>query len=620
MSLKIPSIFSVVDKFTGPVDKMTKAMDKFGSAGGEAAARVERRMRKVSDASFDVAKKAGTAGLAIMAPLALAVRESVKFEEKMSNVATLLDTTQESMQDMSNNVLDLATKMPVSIDDLASSLYDIRSAGISAKDSMMALEFSAKLGTAGLATTAEATNLMTSAMNAFASEGKSAEEIADILFKTVKAGKTNVSQIAQAFGASAPVIQAAGVTLADFQAATAALTTVGTPASQAQNQLRAAITALSKPSKDMEAIFAKLGVKTVPEMIKKYGSMGNAFQAINAQGAKLNINMAKAWSSTEALASVTALTGATNEAYVKTLEDMTQGTNALNEAFQKQSATGKAALQLAQNNLQAVAITIGAELLPVVVKLLQKLMPVIKSVKTWVKENPKLAKTVILGVAALGALLLVISALATIVGVFAKGIMLITTVSKLWTVATMVLNAALWANPIVWIIAAIIALIAVVIAIIKYWDEWGASLTLLMGPLGMLISLIVTIGKHWDKIKQAFKEGGILEGIKAIGKAILDSILYPIQQALGLIGKFTGIEMFSNAASGLEQFRLDALGVEAPAPVERINPEQERASRNQGQQGRVDLFVNDNQNRVRAESQTDWIGIKTTPTYGFSGS
>jgi TP901 family phage tail tape measure protein len=166
----------------------------------------------------------------------------------MSNVATLIDTNVESMDKMGGEILKMASVLPAPIEELTASLYDIRSAGVSADNAMKVLEASGRLAASGLATTSESTNMMTSAINAFKNEGLEAAEISDILFKTVKFGKTNISQLAQAFGATAPIVQSAGVRLADFSAATAALTTVGTPAAQAQNQIRASIIALQKLS------------------------------------------------------------------------------------------------------------------------------------------------------------------------------------------------------------------------------------------------------------------------------------------------------------------------------------------------------------------------------------
>lgn len=46
----------------------------------------------------------------------------------------------------------------------------------------------------------------------------------------------------------------------------------------------------------------------------------------------------------------------------------------------------------------------------------------------------------------------------------------------LWQAAIWLTNAALWANPVTWIVLAIIALAAVIIAAIYFWEEWASAL------------------------------------------------------------------------------------------------------------------------------------------------
>lgn len=109
------------------------------------------------------------------------------------------------------------------------------------------------------------------------------------------------------------------------------------------------------------------------------------------------------------------------------------------------------------------------------------------------------------------------------------------------TIAQWNLNAAMDANPIGAIIVAIVALIAMVTAIIVYYDDWGASITFLLGPLGFLINLVMSFIKHWDSITAAFEKGGIVGGIKRIGLVLLDALLYPVEQLLGLLAKIPGL-------------------------------------------------------------------------------
>lgn len=109
------------------------------------------------------------------------------------------------------------------------------------------------------------------------------------------------------------------------------------------------------------------------------------------------------------------------------------------------------------------------------------------------------------------------------------------------TVAQTYLNAAMSANPIGVVIIAITALIAVIGLVINYWDSWGASLTLFLGPLGLVIGVVQSLRTHWDSITQAFQSDGILAGFKRIGIVLLDVVLKPIQQLLELIAKIPGL-------------------------------------------------------------------------------
>lgn len=627
--MRIPTTFTAVDKFSSVVKNMTAGVSNFSK---KTSASIDRFNRKANNAANGMA----IAGGAITGAFGLAVNSSSNFEKSMSNVSTLVDTNSESMEQMSKDVLKLSKTLPVPIEELTSSLYDIRSAGISSSDAMATLETSAKLAKAGLSTTGEATNILTSAMNAFASEGMSSDQIANLLFKTVKAGKTNMAELSQAFGANAGTIQSAGVSLADFQAATAALTTTGTPAAQVQNQLRAAIVKLKKPTSEMTKIFKGLGVSTDKDLIKKYGTLGNAFQAIQSEADKTGISMAKALGSSEALAATTALLGAQNDAYTSTLKDMQSGTDELTGAFSKQLDTTSSKLQIAKNNMERLSITVGTQVAPILSDLVDTIIPVVSRFTQWISANPKLTK----GIALLGVGLLALSGIIkgvtivtqavsiamqlwgskqTILAVKTKALSIAT---KLWAGAQWLLNLAMTANPIGLIIAAIVVVIGLVALAIAKWDSWGQALLVFMGPLGWIINLIMTLRKHWQSILDAFKADGMIAGFKRLGAVILDAVLSPIQKMLELIGKIPGVgKLIGPAISGIDALRdkLD-LNVDAESPEAIKSPEetQNENMKNIGLNGNVNLNIKDSGNNVESADANFGAGImpKISTTQG----
>lgn len=132
----------------------------------------------------------------------------------------------------------------------------------------------------------------------------------------------------------------------------------------------------------------------------------------------------------------------------------------------------------------------------------------------------------------------------------------ITTATKLWTIAQTLLNVVMTANPIGIIVVAVGALIGLIITAIKKYDEWGAAVTLLMGPLGMVINLVQSFRRNWDAIVEAFKTEGIIAGLKKIGVTLLDAILYPLQQLLEVMSKIPKIgDKFAAGAKKLQDFR-----------------------------------------------------------------
>jgi len=331
-------------------------------------------------------KKFSAVGIAAVGALGIAsVKMAGDFEKSMGNVATLVDTSAESMAEMSQQVKDIASRSPVQLGDLSAALYDVRSAGVSSADAMMVLEQSARLGVAGLGTTGEAVNLATSAINSFGLEGIEAKNAFDILQLTVKSGKTNIAELAQSFGNVAGVASAAGIGFDELQAATAALTTTGQKASVAQTQLRASILAIQAPTDAMADAINTAGYESGSAMLKELGLV-DSMKLLAEVANNDTSEMKKMYGSVEALGASISLTGEQNTAFTDTLNQMTNAEGVLDEAFNKQNETFAAQYQILKNNLGNVMIELGTSILPV-------LMDAMKSLTTFVSENKESIKS-----------------------------------------------------------------------------------------------------------------------------------------------------------------------------------------------------------------------------------
>lgn len=193
---------------------------------------------------------------------------------------------------------------------------------------------------------------------------------------------------------------------------------------------------------------------------------------------------------------------------------------------------------------------------------------------------------------------------------------------KAYTAAQWLLNVAMDANPIGLIVLGIAALIAIIVLVIAKYDEWGAALSLFLGPLGMIINIIQSFRRNWDMVVKAFKTGGILSGIKAIGKVLLDAVLMPVQQLLSLLGKIPG--MANLAVGGVEKIQAirDSLGLKTEEKPALSSPEtksnQITAESIFSGKNQLDVNLNDPGKTVKSTKSKGplKIPVKVTPTNG----
>jgi TP901 family phage tail tape measure protein len=346
-----------------------------------------------------------------------------EFSSGMSAVATLVDTNTESMKSMSAAVLEIGRRVPVVHSDLTSGLYDLRSAGTSAADAMGRLEQSAKLGVAGLGTTKEAVDLVTSSINAFGLKGAEAADIYNVIFKTVQSGKTTIAGLAQGFGAVASTVSAAGISVKEYMAAIAALTVTGLPAAVAHTQIRAAIAGMTRETEESKKVLDAMNVKTFKELIDKSGGMVQAFTNISKVVGGNDAAIVKLFGSIEAYNAVLSLSGKQSEQFKDNLLKMNDGVDAMGEAFDKRKDTIDSAIKLMSNAFEEMKLTIGNALAPTIKEISQFVVGLVEAFKSLSPETQELivkigllASVIIPAIAAIG---FFINALSGVVGIVA---------------------------------------------------------------------------------------------------------------------------------------------------------------------------------------------------------
>ena len=106
-SIKIPTIFTAVDKFSDVVKGMTNTNDKM-------AASLSRLRGKMDSASRNMA----TGGIAIAGGMGIALNSATKFEDKMADVAKTTGLEGKELDSLGGSILDMSKKTRSSIEVL----------------------------------------------------------------------------------------------------------------------------------------------------------------------------------------------------------------------------------------------------------------------------------------------------------------------------------------------------------------------------------------------------------------------------------------------------------------------------------------------------------------------
>ncbi len=604
----IPSIFQAIDKLSPTFKIMGKSADVFTA-----------KLDRIQGVSQKISMQAGLAGAALAAPLVIAAKAAIDFEDKLADVAKTTGLEGSGLKKFGDELLDMSLKTRTSIDDLLKIGEIGGQLGIVEKDLVSFTEATNKFNVAlgsdfsggveeasssigklrGLfketrnMSPATAINTIGSAINDLGASGEGTS--ANITEFTARIG-----QLPDAIKPSITATQALG-TLFEEKSINAeiaarglsdilltAASHVGSFAKQMGRSAKEAEHLINTDPTTFVKEFAKsLNGLTAPQLAKKLADL-----KIGDVGAIKVVGVLST-----GVKRLTTLQELASKAFA-------DGTS-LTDEYNKKNETTAAKLAIAENNFKALSIVIGTELLPAITEAVGMITPIIKSIIDFTRRNPKLVKTILLVTAAMSGLLLVLSGVAAVVAV-----------------AT---------SPVTLIVLAVAAVIAIIATVISYWKEWGAAVVAFFGilfpPFGLFIFFVRSLYNNWQMVVKAFSEKGIAEGILAIGNLLADVVLYPLQKILELIGKITGADWAASAAQGIESFRKD-LGINvtedqgAEDSKEAVNPKaEEQAAMTQRmesvQKNQVEIGINAPKGAAEIKKNSGGIPVKLTSTQSY---
>jgi TP901 family phage tail tape measure protein len=411
----------------------------------------------------------------------------------MREVVTLTGETGEeankTFAQMQKLVKSVSNEFGVAQDVLTKGLYQALSAGVPKDNALEFMQVASKAAIAGVTDIDTAVDGLTTTINAFGLDIGQAGKVADSMFAAVKGGKTTFGELSASLFNVAPAAAAAKVSFAEVNAAIATLTASGVPTSVATTQIRAAFVALSKPSKELTALFNSLGYESGEAAIAQNGlgfAMDAVFKASNGSASQMKLLLGRQ----EAVNAINVLAGTSAGKFADELERQASAAGSVDDAFNEIDKSR--ALEKNKIAFENLSLAIGTILIPI----MEAIIPLITSFADFAQENAT-----------------VVTILAGVLGVLAAAILAV--------------NFALNANPIVKVITLIAALVAAVLLLINY---------------------LVNLGGGWSKLFENIQKGlatvgeffrTVFEGVQTFMAGIIN----------GLITRFENF--FNSTISGL---------------------------------------------------------------------
>lgn len=165
--------------------------------------KTDKAFRDASNGAANMAKAVAAAGLAAAAAVtgfvAKGVKDAATLEAGLREVNSLFGLSgkagADSFKELQSGVAAVSKEVGIAQDTLTKGLYTAISAGVPKENAFTFLADAAKLGIAGVADTETAVNALTGVMNAFQADNLSSAQAADLLFTTVRQGKTTLAEL-----------------------------------------------------------------------------------------------------------------------------------------------------------------------------------------------------------------------------------------------------------------------------------------------------------------------------------------------------------------------------------------------------------------------------------------
>lgn len=395
---------------------------------------------KLTAADALMAAGAAKLGQELLGAASAAVQLSTNFDAAFAKTQTIMDTAAVSAENMRQDILELSSDSAMAASDVSEAVYQAISGSVATADAAGFVSDANKLAVAGFTSLSNATDVLTTTLNAYKLEASAVAGISNVLLQTQNLGKTSVNELSASIGRAISTGSAYGVNLQNLATSYVELTRGGIATAEATTYLSSMLNELGDAgSKVGKTIQEKTG-KSFGQLMQDGESLGNVLDILSTSVDGNSEAFMGLWGSQEAGKAANALVKASVEDFNLVLADMNDQmagvTSTTDDAYKTMTGTSEFINQRLKTSVENLGIAIGDQLRPGLddVKILSA--EFLTNLTEFVQENSWVVSALAAAAAGVGAL------------AAAYGALSIAKQAKKWIDA---LNASISSNP--WMLA-----------------------------------------------------------------------------------------------------------------------------------------------------------------------
>tara|TARA_R110002012_G_scaffold87305_1_gene216020 strand:- start:1093 stop:3345 length:2253 start_codon:yes stop_codon:yes gene_type:complete len=342
---------------------------------------------------------------------AAGIKMAADFGSSMTKIRTLVGASAEELKSYEKDVLSLSSTTGIAADQLAEGLFFITSAGLSGQEAIDALAVSAKAAAMGMGEMTDIGSALTSVMKAYESDGMDAARAGDLLHETLKQGKFEAGEFMSRLGRVIPTAAAAGIEFEELGAAAATMSKLSGDAASTLTGLNQLMMKLLNPSAEQVEILDTLGMSygDLASMLDE--SLMGTLQFLFKELEGTDDMLLKMFGSSKAVTAALSTMGLQSETYTDVLDGMNNSMGNVNEGFDILATDAGFKFQRGLNQVKLVLIDIGNQVMPLVLKGLEKLQAAMSWWGSLDKDMKTFIVTVGLVAAAIGPIISLVGSL-----------------------------------------------------------------------------------------------------------------------------------------------------------------------------------------------------------------